>query len=267
MKTTIFVGRLWITCAHTGRKSLDAPFGLSRARAHGTFLLMKNLAVTGLRFLLVFCIALAGCTVVWMTGAMLARGTGAFLTMLYGIAAAAVPLAVTAAAFMTFFLLNRILTSRMLGYALVSTLASLVLLGSAMLVRWFDIPSAEAVAALPPDYQAIGRWMTELARSPWPEFAAGIASFSVFTTAFWGCTRLSRSRPLIGAFIAPSGAIAALYLFSVYLSGPADAMLALIGLRIPRMFSIAMLTGASALALMLFDMLFARKPSGGRRDA
>jgi len=228
---------------------------------------MKNLAFTGLRFLLAFSIALAGVTAIWMTGAMLEQGTGEFLTLLFGISAAAVPLAVISAAFVTFFLLNRILRSRIPGYAIVTAMASITLVGSAMLVRMVDLPTTAAVMALPPGYRAIGGWMTEVARSPWPEFAAGLASFAVFTTAFWGCTRLSRSRPLIGAFIAPSGAMAALYLFSVYLSGPADAMLSLIGIEIPRMLSIALLTAASALALMLFDVLFARKPSGGHRDA
>jgi hypothetical protein len=172
-----------------------------------------------------------------------------------------------AAAFITFFLLNRLLSSRIAGYLIITPLALLALAGPAALIRFTDIPIADGIASLPAGYRATGEWMIAVARASWPEAAAGVASFAVFAASFWGSTRLSRNRPLLGAFIAPSGVIAALYLFSVFLSGPADALFAIIGMDVSGLLSAAILTATCALALMLFDALFARKPTGGRKDA
>ena len=68
----------------------------------------------------------------------------------------------------------------------------------------------------------------------------------------------------MGAFLAPNGVLAVLYLFSIYLSGPADAAFSLAGLSLPRVLSTAALAAASALALIIADALIARKPEGGR---
>ncbi len=244
-----------------------APFSLSSVIAHATFLSVKNFVASSFRFLKAFIISILCISVVLLTDALIEQGTDHLIETLYGICAATVPIAVIVASFMTFFLLNRTMTSRLVGYGILIPMTALTLFASAALIRFVDLPTEGSISALPPSCRLAGSWMTEVARAPWPEFSAGLASFALFTACFWGLTRLSRSRPLLGAFLAPSGAIAALYLFSLYLSGPADALFALIGFRIPRLMTAAILTGASGLALLLLDVLFARKPSGGRRDA
>lgn len=252
---------------YTRMKYGIAPFDLSSVIAHATFLPMKNFVSALFRFLKAFVISILCISAILLTDALIEHGTDHFIEILYGICVATVPIAVIAASFITFFLLNRTITSRLLGYGIVIPVTALTLFGSAALIRFVDLPTQGSIAALPPSYRLAGSWMTEIAKAPWPEFSAGLASFALFTAAFWGLTRLSRSRPLLGAFLAPSGALAALYLFSLYLSGPADALLALVGFSIPRLMTAAILTGASGLALLLLDVLFARKPTGGRRDA
>ncbi len=228
---------------------------------------MKNYASAVFRFLLWFGVTSLCVSAGWMADAMLRNDVNGSWRMIYGIAVAAVPAAVVIAAFMTFFLLNGIVSSRALGYLIIMPLAAAPLAGVALLIRYYDVPTEPGFAALPAAYRQIGQWLYHVSKAPWPEFGAALASFAAFVSAFWACTRLSRSRPLLGAFIAPCAALAALYLFTLYLSGPADALFGLIGLSAPGSLSTAALTGGSALALLLFDLLLARKPSGGRRDA
>jgi hypothetical protein len=228
---------------------------------------MKNFASSARRFLIAFVISILCISAVFMTSSMLEHGTDHFMETLYGICLATVPIAIIVASFIVFFLLNRITSSRLKGYGTIIPLTALTLTGSAAIIRFFELPVAGGIAALPPEYRLMGSWMMEVAKAPWPEFSAGLASFSLFSATFWGLTRLSRSRPLLGAFLAPSGALAALYLFTLYLSGPADVLFTLVGFSIPRLMTAAILTGASALALLLLDVLIARKPAGGRRDA
>lgn len=228
---------------------------------------MKMYASAVLRFLLWFGVTSLCVSAGWMTDAILRGDVEGSLNAIYGIAVATVPAALVVAAFMTFFLLNRTISSRALGHLVIMPLAAATLAGVALLLRRYDVPTADGFTALPAAYRRWGQWLIGAAKAPWPEFGAALASFAAFVSAFWGCTRLSRSRPLLGAFIAPCAALAALYLFTLYLSGPADALFDLIGFSAPGSLSAAVLTGGSAIALLLFDLLFARKPSGGRRDA
>lgn len=228
---------------------------------------MKNFAKSSLRFLVVFVISILCISSVLLTNTLLEHGMDRVLETLYGICLATVPFAVVVASFATFFLLNRTTTSRFRGYVSIITLTIITLSGVAALIRFVREPAAGGFTALPREYRLIGAWMTEVSRAPWLVFFAGLASFSLFSAAFWGLTRLSRSRPLLGAFLAPGGVLAALYLFSLYLSGPADTLFAVVGFTMPRLMTTAILTGSSALALFLLDLLIARKPTGGRRDA
>lgn len=147
---------------------------------------MKKLGAAAIRFLMAFCASLVVVSAVLMTDATLKYGTAGFLATLFGIAIASVPIAVTAAAFITFFLLNRILSSRIAGYIIIMLLASAALAGPAALVRFTDIPATGGIASLPSDYRATGEWMVAVAEAPWLEAAAGIASFAAFAAAFWG---------------------------------------------------------------------------------
>ena len=225
---------------------------------------MKNLSGVAIRFIATFVIAVLCISAVWMSAAALDRHESSLIPLFLGLAVAAIPAAAVTSIFLLFFQMNRLFSSRLLGYPVVMIFSLLVLCGPAIIIRLIDVPQAIVSDALPLSYRPVAAWFKEMARAPWPEFAASLASFAAFSTAFWGITRISRSRPIMGAFLAPNGALAVLYLFSIYLSGPADAALSLVGLSLPRIWSTAVLAAASALALLLADALIARKPDGGR---
>ena len=225
---------------------------------------MKNLPRVIVRFISTFLVAGICISVIWTSDALLGSHEASLITAILGFAVASIPAAAVVAVFLLFFIINRLFTSRLIGYPVIISLALLALAGPALIVRFIDLPQALGADALPLAYRPVAAWFSETARAPWPEFAAGLASFAAFSSAFWGITRLSRSRPIVGAFLAPNGALAVLFLFSTYLSGPADAALTLAGLSFPRYLSTAVLAAASALALIAADALIARKPEGGR---
>ncbi len=225
---------------------------------------MKNLPRVIVRFISTFLVAGICISAVWMTEALLGSHETSFIPAILGLAVAAIPAAVVVAVFLLFFIMNRLYSSRLFGYPVIISLALLALGGPALIVRFIDLPQSLRAEALPLAYRPVAAWFNETARAPWPEFAAGLASFAALSSAFWGITRLSRSRPIMGAFLAPNGVLAVLYLFSIYLSGPADAAFSLAGLSLPRVLSTAALAAASALALIIADALIARKPEGGR---
>ena len=225
---------------------------------------MKNLLRVIIRFISTFLVAGICISAVWMSGALLDRNESSFIQAALGLFVAAIPAAAVVAVFLLFFIMNRLFSSRLLGYPVIFILALLALGGPALIVRYIDFTQILRVEALPLAYRPVAAWFNETARGPWLEFAAGLASFAAFSSGFWGITRLSRSRPIIGAFLAPNGALAVLYLFSIYLSGPADAAFSLAGLSLPRALSTSVLAAASALALVIADALIARKPEGGR---
>lgn len=250
-------------------RPMDAawPFGLSSRMAHATVLTMKKIAAAILRFFLGFGVSMLCLSSVWALGAYPIGGSPLAVVSLGMAAVAFVPAAVILASFLTFFLLNRLTSSRLRGGITLIALASLTVVGVALLARFLGPSGAVAPSSLPGDYGPIAEWMLEASTAPWPLFAAAYSSLAVYAASFWGLTRLSRSRPLIGAFIAPSAAIAAIRLLSLCLSEPASAIFPLIGLDLPRLYGQAAIVTAGALALALFDLLFARKPSGGGRDA
>lgn len=225
---------------------------------------MKNLPRVIIRFISTFLVAVLCISAVWMSASLLGSHEGGFIRASLGFFVAAIPAASVVAVFLLFFIMNRLFSSRLLGYPIIIILALLALGGPALLVRWTDFPQTLRIEALPLAYRPVAGWFKETARGSWLDFAAGLASFAAFTSGFWGITRLSRSRPILGAFLAPNGALAVLYLFSIYLSGPADAAFSLAGLSLPRTLTTAVLAAASAAALIIADALIARKPEGGR---
>lgn len=204
---------------------------------------------------------------VWLIGAYTDTGSTPTVESLARTAIASVPAAVILAAFLTFFLLNRTVASRLRGVFTLLLLTGVVAVGAALLARFVGPSDPAAPAYLPRGYRPIAEWMLAAAAAPWPRFAAAYLSLAAYAASFWGLTRMSRSRPLIGAFIAPSAAIAAIWLLSLCLSEPAGAVFPLIGLDLPRLYGQAAIVSAGALALALFNMLFSRKPAGGGRDA
>lgn len=224
---------------------------------------MKKPGAVMLRFLMAFFASLTVVTAVLMTDAVLRHGSSDFLETLAGIALGSVPSAVLTASFVTYFMLNRFFSSRIAGYTITILMAMMALSGAAALLRFTPVQPLNGLASLPAELRTSGEWLLLVSRADWPETGAGLLSFAVFAASGWCVTRFSRTRPLLGAFMAPGSLLLALYLFSVFLSGPADALFSFIGLRVSGLVSTAMLCTASALSMMLFDILLARKPTGG----
>ncbi len=228
---------------------------------------MKKLFAVLFRLLIFFLISESFLVTIWMAESLLESVPDNFLLLMQALAIAAVPGAMLAAIFGTFFLLNRLFSSRLAGFMLLTIFSAAVVSGISVLIRYLDIGYVQNMNAIPVAYRLVAEWFADTARVGWLEFAGATCSFAAFISAFWGCTRLSRTRPMVGAFVAPGTALAALYLFSLFLSGPVDAAFSFVGLTISRISSTSILAAASALALLLADALLALKPIGGSADA
>lgn len=227
---------------------------------------MKSFLAVVFRFLIT-CIVVDLClTLVWTVGAALDHGVGSVPAVLGSVVVWAIPASITGALFISFFLVNRLFTSRITGYAILFFMSVAVATGAGLLVRLYCSTSCEAEpAALPSLYMPIARWFVAASTSPWIEFSASLGTFAALNAGCWSLTRLTRTRPLFGAFIAPGGVLWLLYLFSIYLSGPADAVFKLAGIQLSRLMTTAALAACTSLGLVLFDVLFAMKPAGAPR--
>lgn len=228
---------------------------------------MKKALAAFSRFLSAFAVADLCATLLFTAGAALDRPEAPILSLALASATAAIPAAVVGACFVLFFRLNSTVSSRPLGYSALLALSAPIVVGAALPYRFFyrDAPLA-LLESLPAGYASVGAWMLEAAKSPPLEAGLAALAFSIFSASLWGSTRLSRSRPLVGAFVAPSAAIGALALVDVYRSNPAEAVFDYLGLSLSPVLSVAALSALSAALLVALDALVARKPSGGGRD-
>lgn len=228
---------------------------------------MKKALAAFARYLSAFAAAELCATLLFAAGAALDHPGEPILALALASATAAVPAATMAAVFVLFFRLNASVSSRALGYVALLSL-SMPFVAAAMLpYRFLHRGNAlELVASLPPGYDAVADWMLGAAKAPLLEAGIAAAAFSALAASLWGSTRLSRTRPLIGAFMAPSAALGALGLVAVYRSNPAEAVFDYLGLALSPTLSVAALSALSAALLVALDALVARKPSAGGRD-
>jgi hypothetical protein len=228
---------------------------------------MKKLFAVLFRLLIFFLISEFFLLTIWMAESLIQAVPDDFFVLLQGMAVAAVPGAMLAAIFGTFFLLNRLFSSRLAGFILLTIFSAVLVSGISVLIRYLDMGRAPNISVIPAEYRPVAAWFADTSRVGWLEFAGATCSFAAFVSAFWGCTRLSRTRPLVGAFIAPGTALGALYLFSLFQSGPVDAAFSFVGLNLSRISTTSILSSVSAIALLLADALLALKPNGGSTDA
>lgn len=226
---------------------------------------MKSFLAVVFRFLITCIVAELCLAVVWTTGGALDQGPESVPAVLVSVLLWAIPASITGAIFVSFFLVNRLFASRVAGYAVLLGVSIAASGGAGLLARMYGGSCTADLAVLPASYRPIAQWFLSAASAPWVDYSVALATFSALIAACWSLTRLSRARPLIGAFIAPSGALGVLYLFSVYLSGPADAVFRLAGIQLSRPMTTAALAAGTGLGLVLFDVLFAMKPTGAPR--
>jgi len=232
------------------------------------FLGMKNLLATAGRYIVAFAVAEILATILFTAMAALEGLETGVLALAFEGATAAIPMAALSACFITFFRLNAVIASRPLGLAALVALSASLMAASALPYRflWKAEPFL-AVARLPAAYRPMGQWMLDTAKASWLEAGLGIAAFSAYASSFWACTRLSRGRPLLGAFTAPSAAIGAIALFSALRSNPAAALFEYLELAVSPGLATALLAFGCGIALCILDLLLARKPGAGGRNA
>lgn len=256
---------LWKTCGKSTCNANSTDLACQVPYRMLQFCQMKSFLAVVFRFLIT-CIVVDLClTLVWTAGAALDRGIDAVPTVLGSILVWAMPASITGALFISFFLVNRLFASRIAGYLVLLFISIAMAAGAGLLVRLYCTACKADPAALPSLYMPIARWFMAASAAPWIEFSASLGAFAAMNAGCWSLTRLSRTRPLFGAFIAPSGALGLLYLFSIYLSGPADALFKLAGIQLSRLMTTAALAACTSLGLVLFDVLFAMKPMGAPR--
>lgn len=229
------------------------------------FCQMKSFLAIVFRFLLVFIVVDLCLAMAWTTGAALDHGVDSVQLVLGTALVAGMPASIAGAVFICFFLVNRLYSSRITGYAVLLLVSVAAAAGAGILVRFVGAPLRADLSAVPPPYRPIAQWFRQISVASWRDFSLGLGTFGVMNAACWSLTRMSRSRPLLGAFVAPSAALAVLYLFSIYLSGPADAVFRLAGVNLSRTMTTSVLAALTALGLVLFDALFAMKPTGTPR--
>jgi hypothetical protein len=227
---------------------------------------MKKLAALVARFLVIFVITEICISFVWIVIISLEREAGAITRSLYTVGIMSAPASMVTATFVAFFLLNRLYASRVKGYLVLFIVSALTMAALSILHRFSGIGLIVSIPTLSPEYARVAEWYIATAVAPWPLFTASIGSFTAFICGFWAVTRVARGRPIFGAFLAPSAALAAIHLFAVYLSGPADALFKLTGFDAPPPWYSVVLSAGTAAILLLADVLLADKPAGGARQ-
>lgn len=185
-------------------------------------------------------------------------------------ALSSVLLAVTAGSFAAFFTLNRLYTSRIAGYLTIFVLALLPLAAAALGLRQIPNLQQQTSALDPgffPGYYILTAWFAGISSASWTTLAVGIGSFASFLASFWGLTRLSGKRPLTGALLMPACLVFAIYAYSVFLSGPVDAMVSFLNLPLSKPMAAASIAALVSCALFLVDLIIARPPAGRRNNA
>lgn len=178
-------------------------------------------------------------------------------------------LAVAAGCFAAFFTLNRLYRTRIAGYLTILPLAILPLAAAAFGLRLLPdlqqlLPTLDS--GFFPGHSIILAWFAEISSSRWDVLAYGTTSFAFFLASFWGLTRLFGKRPLMGALLMPACFMFAIYAYSVFLSGPVDALFSFLGLSLSKPLAAAAIAGLVSCALLLLDLILAKPPAGRRHN-
>jgi len=201
--------------------------------------------------------------------ASMQQGTTLLLDVIIDGALSTILLAVTAGIFAAFFTLNRLYSSRAAGYLTAFLLAAIPLGTGAVGIRLMPElyqQSASLDLGFFPGFLALTGWYAEISRGSWTMLALGTASFALFLTSFWGLTRLFGKRPLTGALLMPACFVFAIYAYSVFLSGPVDAIFSFIGLSLGKPLAAAVIAALASCAIFMADMILAKPPDGRRQN-
>lgn len=229
---------------------------------------MRKIAFVALRVIIVFLAAEAVSFVYGVATAYVAGQGTPVAAAGVSFAAMAIGVCAMVGVFSAFPPLNRFYKSRFAGYAILGVLASAVLIGSSLFGNALSLfGERSALAALPGGFGALAEWVAAASALPPMQAAVRLVAVSAYAVSFWGISRISDKRPLVGALLTPSACLAAIELFGLYLRGPARDVLGFLGLKLNPTDGTAALCAATALLLVMFDILISARPKAGGRHA
>jgi hypothetical protein len=227
---------------------------------------MKSFFQAAKRFLVSFLGIEFMLALIFSLSAILDNKTGVLISVVLPWIFACIPVSFVVSLFVTFFSLNRLVSKRLPGFAILMCISIPFLCLMAFCLRTFNIAEPAASGLIPHIYHVIALWFFRICKADIPEFSLSLLAFSVFLSAFWGITRLSRNRPLIGAFIAPNASFLALYICGLFLTGAANTLFIMIGLSLPEYLPPVILLFSTGLMLLLLDSLICLRPQGSNRN-
>ncbi|HAP42961.1 MAG: hypothetical protein A2087_08895 [Spirochaetes bacterium GWD1_61_31] len=186
----------------------------------------------------------------------------------------ALPAATILTCFLSFYHITRLFRSRLAGYLTLGSL-NLIIFCLPLLLRrlvWPELFLATPFLDRTPlvrflsGYRSLLVWLDAAGGESWLLMPLLVAPAAWLTAALWPLTRFTRQRPLFGALLGPAGCIGLFYLFSVYLSPSSNQLFKYIGFTLPAHHSAAILSLMTVVALYLFDLLFAYKPLGVKKE-
>ena len=185
---------------------------------------------------------------------------------------AMIPLSVIISCFLSFFSASRLYTKRFTGYLTFTVLNWLMLAGLSTLIRLvlptfrfeLSLAGGSRLVGLFPGYIGYLSFYDAVQTESWLIMLLLLLAPAALIAACWPFVRLTKNRPLYGAFLGPPIVFGLVYLFSVYASDGVELLFNFINFIQPMHFRLAILAGASIPALYIFDLVFASPPAGIR---
>lgn len=183
------------------------------------------------------------------------------------------PLAVIISLFISFFTVSRIFAYRITGYLFIFVCFFVFFILFYFLGTMYANPIAridtiqfgKPLFAIMPEYNQVIITLFSFAKLPLIKALISFAYTALFFSSFWGLTRITQSRPLIGALLTPIIMLGAIYLFN-FIHAPLFLQFMTTVIKSDTDASIfSYSTGGIVIAITLsFDLLFAYKPKGKR---
>ncbi len=183
------------------------------------------------------------------------------------------PLAVLTSLFITFFTISRIFAYRITGYLFIFLYLFSVFIAFYFLGRLFPqfsridiIQFGKPLFAILPEYNQCIITLYGFSQLSFYQALLCFGYSSLFFASFWGITRITHARHLIGALLMPLIFLASLYLYG-FIHSPLflQFITEIIRLKIDQEYFSYISAGIIILTALGFDLLFSYKPEGKKK--
>ncbi len=221
---------------------------------------MKNALSVTVRYAALFLIATLAVSL-YVAADAYSRGNSDALAYLIFWSFWSLPLIPTCGALLVvFFSMNRIYSSRVLGYAHVFILSFCSLSAPQVLVRLGVMEfRREPLAGFNFTMERLLSWYQGIGRLPLPELGLVLAAMALMLSASWGVSRIAAKRPIAGLFAMPSAMVGLWHLADIYVSGSMDGIFSFLGLTVSPALQTASLCTISGVGLLALDALAGSK--------